>query len=577
MATTEAAPSNDDPSRRQWLIETTQQVHDLQRLVKEKDPRFGLQNPVIQNEVAAVMAISLAPGQLIDADRVSPGTIEFIRSVAPALQHLAIREAALSQTPIGVSEGQAELFRHFAQVFAAVAGCSYDAFASEDQLHAAVKSRLEHKRGAIQGALDKAMDEMGSFYKAYSTQLWAHARDLGGLKLMIGGKRAFTQSAFGGVRKMALYVDTQLIADPIHRFFDGDQASSQLGELMGQLFKVLQLTPLVDAALPVPPVFVFPSFAASVVKQSTQAQVGVQDLVAQAVSAACGVDLRTIQDVYEFSHAEPDRFVQQVMHAQLFVPDGALPGEIADPRAAAERFLADLGKSRRSGSASTTLARAPLSGVLVAGMLMRFGPQYLLLERASEMAAQPMLVELDDWHFFRKAATAKAQKLHRDDVLSADTLKLLQALQHDRLQWLANIPIPVLAGLLKNQENLAFRKELGEQTKVLTSAGPADLDRVVREVCHAIDSLVQKHQKSIGDIERKYADKYQATWIAGGFTTMLGVAATFLPVLSAFGPAAPAIAIAGAAGKYALDRIAEVQEIRQARSNFVGVLAATTR
>ena len=134
-----------------------------------------------------------------------------------------------------------------------------------------------------------------------------------------------------------------------------------------------------------------------------------------------------------------------------------------------------------------------------------------------------------------------------------------------------------MAELLANQENLAFRKELAEHTKTLTAAGQEDLDRVVREVCHAIEAMVQGHQKTIGEIERKYGDRYQTTLLAGGFGALLGGAAMFLPALSVLGAAAPLAAGAGMVGKLALDRFNQGQEARHARLSLLGVLATTPR
>lgn len=568
-----AAPAGGADDRA-WLIETTQRLHNLQRAVRAGELRV---HESLVPLVEEVMAISLVPGELLDPSRVSSKAIGLVRTGAMALRFTAQERPPDRLAPIGRPEGQAELFRHFAQIFAAFTGHSYDAFPSEVELASAARQRAQHESPAMIRAFEEACAGLGKFYRDHGSELWAHARELGGLKLVLGGQRTFGPSAFRGVRKMALYVDTQLIADPVFPFFER-QLDLKAGyvELLRQLYHLLQLTPLVQATLPVPPVFVFPSFEKVLEDGDVQTQIGIHDLVAQTLGAACGVVLTTMDEVTQFVRAEPDRFIDGVMREQLFLPPGVAPGEIVSAGAAVERYIAEVSQYRTAESVRQ-LGKLPVQAVLLTGIAERLAPQYHLLENATELSAQPMLTQVAHWHFFQKASNASALSLHRKNILSADALKVLQALQHQRLAWLANVPVPLLAELLANQENLAFRKELAEHTKTLSAAGQEDLDRVVREVCHAIDAMVQSHQKTIGEIERKYGDKYQTTLLAGGFGALLGGAAMFLPALSVLGAAAPLTVGAGMVGKLAIDRFSQGQEARRARASLLGVLATTPR
>lgn len=568
-----AAPATGGDDRA-WLVETTQRLHDLQRAVRAGELRVhASQAPLIEE----VMAISLLPGKLLDPTRISSKALGLVRTGGMALRFMAQQQPLDQRTPIGRAEGQAELFRHFAEVFAAFTGQTYDNFPSEMELAAAVRERAQHESPAMVRAFEQACEGLGTFYQTHAHDLWSHARELGGLKLVLGGQRSFGPSAFRGVRKMALYVDTQLIADPVFPFFERRlDLKAGYVELLRQLYHLLHLTPLVQAALAVPPVLVFPSFEKVLEDGDVQTQVGIHDLVAQTLGAACGVELITVDDVAQFVRADPDRFIAGVMREQLFLPPGVAPGEIMDAHGAVERYIAEVSQYRTAESVQR-LRKLPLQAVLLTGIMERFAPQFHLLENANELGAQPMLTQAAHWHFFQRASGAAALDLHRKEILSAEALTVLQALQHQRLAWLANVPMPVLSELLANQENFAFRKELAEHTKTLSAAGPADLDRLVREVCHAIDAMVQKHQKMIGEIEKRYADKYQTTWLTGGFGTVLGGAAMFLPMLSALGPAAPLVAGAGMVGKLAVDRFNRGQEVRRARSSLLGVLATTPR
>lgn len=561
---------------RAWRIETTQRLQVLQRAIRDGQMRFP---ESLVGVVEEVMAISLQPGQLINRNTFSPEAIGMVRTAAMTSTYDAQRRGSeeRSPAPIKLVDAQVELFRHFSEVFDAVAGRPYHAFATIDDLAAGVRKRAQGNSVTLARAYGNACNGLSGFYRAHARTLWSHARELGGLKLVLGGQRLFGSSAFSGLRRMALYADTQLVADPVYPFFERDlDLGAEHVELLRQLYHLLQLKPLVEARLPVPPVLVFPSFEKGLEDFDVYTQVGISDLVLQAVGVACDATFSELDELQAFVRENPDRFVTGVMRAQLFLPPGVVPGEIMDPRVAVKRYLDEIAEYRRPESVRA-LAEVPLPGILLTGIAERFAPQYHLLENASELSAQPMLTQRTHWHFFERSATASAVDLRRQDVLSEGGLKALQALQHARLSWLGDIPMPVLVELIANQENLAFRRQLDEHTRTLSLAGPAELDRVVREVCHAINAMVQSHQKTIGEIEAKYAPKYTATWLTGSAGVGLGVGATFLPLLSVLGPVPPLAAGVAMLGKLGVDKLHETAERRRERSSLMGVLAGVSR
>ncbi len=194
-----------------------------------------------------------------------------------------------------------------------------------------------------------------------------------------------------------------------------------------------------------------------------------------------------------------------------------------------------------------------------------------------KLSAQPLLTQQVHWHYFEKCAQSAAQSLCRSGILSEDALLTVRALQCEGLAWLENVPIPTLAKLLQNQENLVFREELRKHTAMLSAAGETDLGRVVREVTHGVESLVQKHQKTIKEIEDKYSSKNALgiTFGAGGI--VLGTAAHFIPSLGILGVAAPVVAGGLVAVNYAREKIQEQVEKKLARRSLLGVLATTAR
>jgi hypothetical protein len=77
-------------------------------------------------------------------------------------------------------------------------------------------------------------------------------------------------------------------------------------------------------------------------------------------------------------------------------------------------------------------------------------------------------------------------------VLSRDAFDILRALQDDSLAWLANIPIEGLAELRQRMEHADLRDQLKKYTAQLTSAGTGEMDAVVREVRHGLETLIQR-------------------------------------------------------------------------------------
>lgn len=112
---------------------------------------------------------------------------------------------------------------------------------------------------------------------------------------------------------------------------------------------------------------------------------------------------------------------------------------------------------------------------------------------------------------------------------------------------------------------------------MLSAAGATDLDRVVREVTHAVESLVQEHQKTIKDIEAKYSTKNTIRVSLGMGGVMLGAAAQFIPSLGVFGMAAPVMGAGLAVANYTNEKLQEHAEKKLARRSLLGVLATTAR
>lgn len=111
------------------------------------------------------------------------------------------------------------------------------------------------------------------------------------------------------------------------------------------------------------------------------------------------------------------------------------------------------------------------------------------------------------WHYFEMCAQANAEDLRRKAIISEQAFQTLRAVQDDSLSWLARIPVDTLAELISNNEHRWLREELNKYTAQLTGGATVNPNDMVREVNFGLASLVQRQQKAMADIERKYAPK----------------------------------------------------------------------
>src|SRR3546814_8674409 len=135
-------------------------------------------------------------------------------------------------------------------------------------------------------------------------------------------------------------------------------------------------------------------------------------------------------------------------------------------------------------------------------------------------------------------------------VTGVQTCALPISVQDDSLSWLANIPVQTLGELIANNEHRWFREELNGYTTQLASSGVIDTNTMVREINHGLASLVQRQQRAMADIERKYAPKKMAAYFGAGSGLAMAATVLFLPALSPL----LGIAVPAAAATAAIDR-----------------------
>jgi hypothetical protein len=333
----------------------------------------------------------------------------------------------------------------------------------------------------------------------------------------------------------------------------------------------------VNAGLATPAVFVFPSFEEGLEESDATTQAGLADLALKVLAPACSGTMESIDDVADYVRHHEEAFLASVMQQRLFVPQGGDPSVTYTWKAAVDLHLAHT-KGRVDQKLWNAMAAMPPGQMVFLSTTFRVRPQFHLLENADELQAQPLLTLPVQWHYFELCSAAGARELVNKKVLPEQALTTLRALQDDSLGWLSNIPVAGLAELRSNMEHATFREELKKFTAQLASAGPMNLEEVVREVNHGLKSLVDRQRKSIRDIQDKYTPKAWGARVGAIGGAGAGAAMWFMPTLAAaLGTAASAVPVVAALGAGGLalvkEKAGELVERRRAKRTMLGMLA----
>lgn len=529
---------------------------------------------------AHLLAAPMAGLGIVDASALPDEVISFARVTALALRFTMPREAAIAPQTMSISESQAELFRLFTQLFVGLTGRAVKDVGHTAQLKDIMLDYLRHAPAEMERNANAAVEELGQFYRAHARDTFSRAKALGGMRLVSGGQRSFSSSSLSAVRITALYADTQLIPDPIYPFLAEDLRLNALHlQLAIALHDVLQLAPLVDAGLPVPPIYLFPSFEKQLEHSDAHTKKGIENLILRVVSPICDGQVSSIEELFDYAKNQSEGFMRAAFANRLFVPSGADPERIWTPDEAFKAYVESVEGIRAAEDVAQLKKLTPSVAVLL-NISERLAPQFHLMENANEFGAQPLLSRPVDWHYFERSANASAVELRRKEVLTEQALQTLRAAQDDSLSWLANIPIASLVEVVRNNEHHWFREELNKCTTQLSSVGTANLSEVVREVNHGLASLVQTQQKAMGELEKKYAAAMQEIYIKAGGGLAVAATAFLLPSLSPLLgvaiPAATALAALGAGSIGIATKWNEKRtEVRKAEHSLLGILAVT--
>ena len=432
-----------------------------------------------------------------------------------------------------------------------------------------LKSSPSQANGADK-AFEIAFTALQNFYTEHETILFSGARDIGGMKIVLGGSSRFTDSQFDSVRKMLMYVDTILIPDPILPWVESAREEEQFKfvHFLKNAFTLWKLKPIVDAPLHDMPILVFPSWEKRLEENDKITQQRITALSVELLGRLLEESFVDIGDLFKYSDSRGAHLLG-VLHKQglLITPDGTMDQSPEDFLASYREYC----KTYRAGVAATLPEKIPDGAVAILAFTERIAPQFHLLENSAELHSHPMPCTPASERYYSALSNTLSDRLEKQSYVKPASVSILKALNSKKLSWLGNIPVEALVELRKNNENEKFRSKLGHYCQELSAAELDDIDRIAAHVGRGIDSLLNEHQKEIQSIQ----DRYQHLYLTTGIAAWITVAAAFVPALAPF--AGKLFASSAIAATYLGEKLKERADTKAIAKSLLGMLAAANQ
>ncbi len=462
-------------------------------------------------------------------------------------------------------EFQRELFAILEEFFQRATGQSPDEFASIDSFPDVIRKSAEKLVPRAENAYPWVEENLRKLQADRGPDMFTAAKNLGGLKLVLGGSSRFLGTHLDAVRASLLYADTILIPDPVMPWLETERMEERFQHVLflQAAFVLSRLKPLVDADLPYPSIMVFPSWEKLLEDNDPQTQKNMFQLIANVMANYVDSGIQSIEDVFQYVAKFPAKFLDAVDKYNLFVSPGGDISESLDK--VIEGYQEEM-KRWRTDDWLAKLNMLSTEQLVLNGIIERLAPQYHLLENSEELNSHPLLCVEQQAHYHRLIANTNIERLSKLSLLDKKTSALLEALGSQKLKWLSNAPIEALVELRKNNENAEFRQRLKSAIDWLHNSALDETDRVVTEVCHEISAITSDHDRQLREIQSKYNRKFGETAIIGWTAAV----STFIPALA---PAMGVVAPLALATKYASDKISERAEKKQLSKSLMGILA----
>lgn len=481
-------------------------------------------------------------------------------------------------TPDGIQSLNRELFQLHDEVFRSFTGEPPERFVRPGETFSSsirkMGERLSANPAKAKRLFQSAQRSLSDLHRHYGESLDIRlkaARDMPGLKLVMGGAQAFSNASFRATKSMLLYSDSILIPDPVHRWFEIE--GEPLGEafpharMLQDIYRLSKLRPLVEANLPGPAIILFPSFEKLFEREDEETKIGIERLANDVFGWALGSRFEDQAEIVAYLRENSSEFLSRVQERRLFVPVGGEPGQDLASGIAQQRSSYAQNRTSDFANSVEQMSDAQLVWLTI---MERLGPQFHVADNAESLGACPLFPLEVHWHYYRLCHKARSGALAEDGQLSDRTINIVESLLETDLAWLGNVSIEDAVRLRQDFANQEFRGKLHSYVSQLTESSPNELDNTVYEVSMAVQRLLNEHSREVRKIDEKYS-KGRTKMLA---SLILSVGASYLPWLPAI---LPPIAATAALGKLATDEIERLTERRTIGRSLMGVLAASAR
>ena len=481
-------------------------------------------------------------------------------------------------TPDDIQTLNRELFQHFDEVFRNLTGAPPERFVKSGETFSSsirkLGTRLSASPAKAERLLQRGLDSLNNLQRHYAESLDIRlraARDMPGLKLVMGGAQAFSNASLQATRSMLLYSDCILIPDSVHRWFESE--GEPFGEgfpkvrMLQDIFHLSKLRPLVEADLPGPAIVVFPSYEKLFEKGDESTKIGIERLANDVFGWALGNRFDDQSEIVSYLRESPSDFLSCIREKDLFVPMGGEPGQDLAAQIAQQRSEIARIRSRDFVDGTKRMSDAELVWLTI---MERLGPQFHVTDNADSLGACPLFPLEVHWHYYRLCHEARSSALAEDGQLSNRTMSIVESLLTTDLAWLGNTSIDDAVRLRQEFANQEFRDKLHSYVSQLTESSPGELDNTISEVSLAIQRLLNEHSREARKIDHEFSKRRAKMLVS----LLLSVGASFLPWLPAV---LPPIAATASAGKLITDEIERLMEKRTIGNSLMGVLAASAK
>ncbi|MEO6758483.1 MAG: hypothetical protein ABIO24_03445, partial [Saprospiraceae bacterium] len=118
------------------------------------------------------------------------------------------------------------LFSFIEAAFTRLTGCRQSQFSNSQELTDRLRTEAVSFAHRLENEWSTVAKDLLDFYSVQKEDGISYGRDLGGMKLVLGGGSRLTGTHLQGVRATLLYADTVLIPDPVLPWLETERSLS---------------------------------------------------------------------------------------------------------------------------------------------------------------------------------------------------------------------------------------------------------------------------------------------------------------------------------------------------------------